>query len=364
MRDVSRHRTAQPLAGQLDGLQPVVRQGDDDGVEVLLNDGPAATEAKESRGVRAVVLLCCAQTRTRALSSTSRARQALREPPRQHVHPALNRVLGAVTRHGAEELSEPVQAVGQVRLGGQVAVCCDSQVLLVAGSGTSSSISSNVRRAQGCPLSPGSNPRYQLRPGSSIAAWRRNSSIARNVRRPQYRPISLSSRRSVPFRTTALLWVGAVLRPSCLTSCAADPRRSLRSRSTPPRRPRTSPARNRNGTSGSCRRAGRRLEQCHVTPPRIRSSKYAVIRPPGPPPMMATLVMRASPQSDESRGTGPWPPPRFRERSPGVMGKHRRTASSIAGPRSRRSPAPGSTSPDSRSARSAPPSRRERQRPR
>jgi hypothetical protein len=86
---VSRHRTAQLRARKFNGMQPVVRQCDDDGIEVFLNNGSALPN---THGVGLVlpvaffVLPVARDPRDRCVELHVRAREALCKPPRQHVH--------------------------------------------------------------------------------------------------------------------------------------------------------------------------------------------------------------------------------------------------------------------------------------
>ena len=58
-----------------------------------------------------------------------RGRQPVCESPRQHLHAAFNRVLSAVAGHGLQEVPQPDEPVGKVRLRRHVAVRADLEVL-------------------------------------------------------------------------------------------------------------------------------------------------------------------------------------------------------------------------------------------
>ena len=124
MRDVRRHRASQPLAGHVDGQELVVGQREDNRVEVLLDESSSATEADREASVAIPEYAHDA-----GIELDMGPGQAVRQAPRQHFHSALNRVLSAVTRHGLQEVPQPDEPVGEMRLGGHIAVSADLEEL-------------------------------------------------------------------------------------------------------------------------------------------------------------------------------------------------------------------------------------------
>ncbi len=123
VRDMSGHRPAQTLAYPFDFLQPVIRQGENDGVELTLDE-----VARAAGGDDVAAVARARHPHDRRVELDSGAHQARSQTPGQHLHATFDRVLRAVDRFGLQEVAKPDEPAGQMRLGRHVAVSGDLQI--------------------------------------------------------------------------------------------------------------------------------------------------------------------------------------------------------------------------------------------
>ena len=249
---MGRHRASQPLAGPRNLRQPLVRQRDHQGVELVPGELPGTPGGKD-----VVVVTGDGYLHDGRVEYHVRPHQDGGQGAWQHFHAAFDRILGAVARHRLEEVAKADQPGGQVRLGGHVAVGCNFEI------------------------PPGDRVRHLVQdvcagaggPGMAIVV---GPEPAVPARLRQHRDGLAAEILDRPFRVIAEMNADLALvtekRPvhddgaagcreplSVLvhrSAAAADRGRSCRRRSTPPRPPRTTPGRCRISGSESCRRAG------------------------------------------------------------------------------------------------------------